>query len=66
MNAMKLSKHLMIGFAIILAMGCNQKMVKPTKPILVIIPEKSGGICLDKQNATELGNYIIELEKGYY
>lgn len=29
------------------------------------MPEKSGGICLDKQNATELGVYILELERGY-
>lgn len=29
------------------------------------MPEKSGGICLDKQNASELANYILELEKGY-
>ena len=46
-------------------MGCNQKMIQPTKPILVIKPEISGGICLDKQNATELGNYILDLERGY-
>ena len=40
-------------------------MIKPTKPILVITPERSGGICLDKANAVELGTYIIELERGY-
>lgn len=39
--------------------------IRPAKPILVIKPEPSGGICLDKQNATELGVYIMELERGY-
>jgi hypothetical protein len=29
------------------------------------MPEQSGGICLDKQNATELGKYILDLERGY-
>lgn len=53
----------MLGFAITLV-GCNQKMVRPTKPTLQI-ESYNGGICLDKDNASKLGIYILELENGY-
>jgi hypothetical protein len=40
-------------------------MVKPPKPTLTIIEREDGGICLDRENAVQLGRYIIELEMGY-
>lgn len=38
---------------------------KPPTPTLEIVPQSDGGICLDRANAIELGNYIITLEAGY-
>lgn len=47
-------------------MGCLQtNQIKPTKPSLVIQMQIDGGICLDKQNTKELGEYILNLEQGY-
>jgi hypothetical protein len=40
-------------------------MIKPSKPTLKVTKMADGGISLNKQNATELGKYIIELERGY-
>lgn len=64
---MKLKVILLIGLSIIL-MGCmttsKPQMVKPTKPKLIILRHTDGGICLDKENATKLGTYILELENA--
>lgn len=47
-------------------MACQQtNMIKPTKPSLVIQKQQDGGICLDRQNTKELGEYILNLEQGY-
>ena len=47
-------------------MGCLQtNQIKPTKPTLNILPQKEGGICLDRENSIKLGTYILELEQGY-
>jgi hypothetical protein len=57
---------LLIGLIITL-MGCQPcpQMIKPSKPTFKVNKLPDGGISLDKQNATELGKYIIELERGY-
>lgn len=39
-------------------------MTKPSKPTLTIIKRDDGGICLDKENASKLGTYILELENA--
>jgi hypothetical protein len=47
-------------------MGClqatQQKTIKPTKPKLTIIKREDGGMCLNKEDTSKLGTYIIELE----
>lgn len=59
-------KMMCMAFLLTTLVGCNQTMPKkPTKPTLTIQNERTGGICLDKQNATELGKYILDLERGY-
>lgn len=40
----------------------NQAKPNPPKPTLLIKKLEDGGICLDKENATKLGKYIIDLE----
>jgi hypothetical protein len=37
---------------------------KPTKPTLKIEPRSDGGFCVDKDNASKLGIYILELERA--
>lgn len=65
MNGINWKTPLLIGLMGIL-MGCLQtSQIKPTKPTLQIFPQKDGGICLDRQNAIELGTYILELENNY-
>ena len=48
-------------------MGCQPcpQMIKPSRPTLKVNKLSDGGISLDKQNATELGKYILNLEQGY-
>jgi hypothetical protein len=52
---------------IITLMGCQPcpQMIKPSRPTLKVNKLSDGGISLDKQNATELGKYILNLEQGY-
>lgn len=46
-------------------MGClNPIKIKPTKPTLQIIKRDDGGLCLDRENASKLGAYILELENA--
>jgi hypothetical protein len=59
-------KILLIGLVAILVPGCLQtNPIKPTKPVLTIYPQQDGGMCLDRQNTKELGEYILNLEQGY-
>ena len=57
---------LLIGLMVTLTacQPCPQ-MIKPSKPTLKVNKLSDGGISLDRQNATELGKYILELERGY-
>jgi len=63
MSAMSLKNLLILGTLINSVAACTHQTIKPTKPTLKILPQSNGGICLDKENAIELGNYILELEK---
>jgi hypothetical protein len=66
MHVINLKKVLVIGLLSILIAACSQKqLVKPTKPTLQISKQVDGGICLDRQNTKELGEYILNLEQGY-
>lgn len=59
-------KTLPIGLLVILTTACQQMpqtQIKPTKPTLQIQKQIDGGICLDKDNAARLGEYILELER---
>lgn len=62
---MNLRAILLSGLIGISLVGCCTQMIKPSKPTLQINKLPDGGISLDKQNATELGKYILELERGY-
>jgi hypothetical protein len=55
-------KTLVIGLLVILT-ACQQIPIKPTKPTLQIQKQIDGGICLSKDNAAKLGEYILELER---
>lgn len=59
---MNWKKTLPIGLLIILT-ACQQIPTKPTKPTLQIQKQIDGGICLTKDNAAKLGEYILELER---
>lgn len=37
----------------------------PSKPVLNVIVQSDGGMCLDAQNTERLAIYILELERGY-
>lgn len=65
MRETSLKKILLTGLLLILVTGCHQTQIKPTKPTLQVQSQTDGGICLDRQNTLKLGNYILELEKGY-
>lgn len=61
---MRLRTILLIGLSITL-MGClNPIKIKPTKPTLQIIKRDDGGLCLDREDASKLGAYILELENA--
>jgi hypothetical protein len=49
--------------------GCGMmqqnRMIKPTKPTIAILPREGGGFCVDRENAIRLGDYILQLESGY-
>jgi hypothetical protein len=45
--------------------GCQTMPTRPPKPTLTIIPTDDGGICLDRENAVMMGQYIQALEMGY-
>ncbi|CAB5212600.1 hypothetical protein UFOVP194_33 [uncultured Caudovirales phage] len=60
---MKLKTILAAGLLLILV-GCQPILVKPTKPILKIEQRADGGFCVDRENASKLGDYILELERS--
>jgi hypothetical protein len=43
----------------------QNRMIKPTKPTIAILPREGGGFCVDRENAIRLGDYILQLESGY-
>ena len=68
---MNLKRILTIGLVITSLTGCfqglhSQVSTKPPvpKPVLVVMPNPEGGICLDKENAIKLGGYILQLEES--
>ena len=56
-------KTLPIGLLVILTACQQMPQKKPTKPTIQIQKQVDGGICLTKDNAAKLGEYIIELER---
>ena len=52
---------LLLGLSLTL-MGCVTQPTKPTKPTLEVKAQPDGGFCLDRENASKLGAYILELE----
>jgi hypothetical protein len=49
---------------LVILTACQQMpQKKPTKPTIQIQKQVDGGICLDRDNAAKLGEYIIELER---
>lgn len=44
--------------------GCQKpQQIRPTKPVIKAIPQQDGGVCFSRQDAIELGTYILELER---
>lgn len=58
---------ILLSFITATLMGCSQLQMqtvkKPTKPVLRAITQTNGDVCFTKQDATELGIYILELER---
>jgi hypothetical protein len=42
------------------------KPIAPTKPSLDVIQMEDGSMCMDAQDAENLGIYILELERATY
>lgn len=63
MNVMSLKKILLLGFLSISMAACQHQKTPPTKPTLQIKPQTDGGICLNRDDAIKLGEYILELER---
>lgn len=67
-NKLMLSaKSLVIGLILTLMVGCtssNQMHKAPVKPQLSA-KSIDGSVCFSNQDATKLGFYILELERGY-
>ena len=59
---------LLLGLIISSAAGCVMTTMppKPAKPQLEVIHRPDGGVCFDRENAIKLGEYIIDLERGYH
>ncbi|QZI79613.1 hypothetical protein G3A1_047 [Escherichia phage vB_EcoP-G3A1] len=63
-----LAMTLLVGSLI--TSGCQQalpekKGVKPLKPTLTAVYEVDDKVCFSKPDATQLGLYILSLERGY-
>jgi hypothetical protein len=61
---------ILLGGLLIISPGClttrcPEMPTKPTKPTIQVQPLPDGGISLDRENATKLGSYILDLESGY-
>ena len=56
-------KILPIGLLVILTACQQMPQKKPTKPTIQIQKQVDGGICLDRDNAAKLGEYIMDLER---
>lgn len=68
MKRIMLAMILLVGSLII--SGCQQalpekKGVKPLKPTLTAVYEVDDKVCFSKPDATQLGLYILSLERGY-
>ena len=68
MKRITLATILLIGSLI--TSGCsqvspNQSKVMPTKPTLTAVYEVGDKVCFSKPDATQLGLYILSLERGY-
>lgn len=68
MKRIRLATILLIGSLTI--SGCQQalpekRVVKPLKPTLTAVYEVDDKVCFSKPDATQLGLYILSLERGY-
>lgn len=68
MKRIMLATILLIGSLII--SGCQQalpekKGAKPLKPTLTAVYEVDDRVCFSNLDATQLGLYILSLERGY-
>lgn len=65
---MKLAVILLVGSSLTLA-GCQAPMremrQQPVKPTLTSVNEVDKQMCMSLLDASKLGLYIIELERGY-
>ena len=68
MKRIMLATILLIGS--LTTSGCQQVLpekrgVKPLKPTLTEVYEVDDKVCFSKPDATQLGLYILSLERGY-
>lgn len=65
---MQLAVTLLVGSSLTLA-GCQAPMPEmrqqPVKPTLTSVNEVGRQMCMSLEDASKLGIYIIELERGY-
>ena len=65
---MQLAAILLVGSSLTLV-GCQapvQEMrMQPVKPMLTSVNEVDGQMCMSMEDASKLGLYIVELERGY-
>lgn len=66
MNVISWKTLLVISLIVTLG-GCqtlaSQRTKLPTKPTLQAVTKPNGDVCFTKQDASELGAYILELER---
>lgn len=68
MKRIMLATILLIGSLTISGCGTalpESKMVRPTKPTLTAVYEVDDKVCFSKPDATQLGLYILSLERVY-
>lgn len=68
MKRIMLARTLLVGSLI--TSGCHQAlpekaMVKPLSPTLTAVYGVDDEVCFSKPDATQLGLYILSLERGY-
>lgn len=60
-----LAMTLLVGSLTISGCATESQKIAPVKPTLESVKLIDNNVCFSKQDATKLGLYILELERGY-